>query len=245
MKALTIQQLADRAGVTVPTLRFYEREKILLPQGRNESNYRIYTEKSIDRIDFIKAAQTLGFTLNEIKQILAINNELAVSNENEGYPNTLDFAILKLNQTKNKISQLTAQKDKLEELIEKCNLYSTEEVATFFKYLSEQQLISSQEFVSCRHAYLFDSGSWILKGCFHTEGDPVVKMTGNVYIEHKNNLWSVQRKLHLLDKTNTYLTITFNIPVIESTSITKKIYCKLLGIWRSARHYYFCGSRYF
>ncbi len=72
---LTIQQIANVAGVTVPTLRFYEREKLLLPEGRNGSNYRIYSEPSLIRINFIKAAQTLGFTLSEIKQILVINNK--------------------------------------------------------------------------------------------------------------------------------------------------------------------------
>ncbi len=130
--------------------------------------------------------------------------------------------MLKLNQTNNKISKLTNQKDKLAELIEKCSLGGTKDVATFFEYLNKQQLTPSPDFMSCRHSYLFDIGRWVLKGHCHANGELGVKMTGNVYIEHKNNLWSVRRKLHLLDKNNTNESITFNIPIVKDSNVTQK-----------------------
>ena len=72
MSALTIGQLAKRADVGVETVRFYERKGILAEPNRRPSGYRQYDEDVVDRLRFIKRAKVLGFTLNEIKDLLSL-----------------------------------------------------------------------------------------------------------------------------------------------------------------------------
>ena len=74
MTRLTIGKLTNAAGVSTDTIRFYERCGLLPPPDRTESNYRLYPEKSVLRLKFIKRAKALGFTLNEIKELLALRH---------------------------------------------------------------------------------------------------------------------------------------------------------------------------
>jgi MerR family mercuric resistance operon transcriptional regulator/MerR family gold-responsive transcriptional activator of gol and ges genes len=67
---LTIGQLAKTAGVNIQMLRYYERLKLLLPVARKSSGYRLYGSSEVTRLRFIKNAQTLGFTLHEIAELL-------------------------------------------------------------------------------------------------------------------------------------------------------------------------------
>ena len=72
MGPLKIGQVAEAAGVSVETIRFYEREKLLAEPPRGPSGYRAYPEDVVDRILFIRHAKDLGFTLNEIRELLAL-----------------------------------------------------------------------------------------------------------------------------------------------------------------------------
>ena len=69
--ALRIGEVARRSGVGVEALRFYERRGLLGRPARTESNYRVYDESVLERLDFIRRAQAVGFTLDEIGEILA------------------------------------------------------------------------------------------------------------------------------------------------------------------------------
>ena len=71
MEALTIGQVAKRAGVGVETLRFYEREGLIAePKRRPSSGYRQYPPEAVRRVRFIRHAKDLGFTLKEIQELL-------------------------------------------------------------------------------------------------------------------------------------------------------------------------------
>ena len=72
MKPLTIGQLAKRANVGVETVRFYEREGLLEEPDRRASGYRQYDEDVVRRLEFIRKAKDLGFTLKEIKELLSL-----------------------------------------------------------------------------------------------------------------------------------------------------------------------------
>lgn len=72
MKPLTIGQLAKRADVGVETVRFYEREGLLEEPDRRASGYRQYDEGVVRRLEFIRRAKELGFTLKEIKELLSL-----------------------------------------------------------------------------------------------------------------------------------------------------------------------------
>lgn len=67
---VTIGGLAKAAGVNIQTVRYYERLKLIEPTERKLSGYRLYDGASLKRLRFIKNAQTLGFTLHEIAELL-------------------------------------------------------------------------------------------------------------------------------------------------------------------------------
>jgi MerR family transcriptional regulator, copper efflux regulator len=69
---LTIGQVARRARVRLDTVRYYERRGLLPPAPRTAAGYRQYTPDIVLRVEFIKRAQSLGFTLDEIVQLLSL-----------------------------------------------------------------------------------------------------------------------------------------------------------------------------
>ena len=68
---LKIGEVARHSGIGIEALRFYERSGLLGRPGRTESGYRVYDAVVLQRLDFIKRAQVLGFSLTEIKRIIA------------------------------------------------------------------------------------------------------------------------------------------------------------------------------
>jgi len=68
--ALQIGEIANRSGVSVDTVRYYEKLKILPTAPRTSSGYRMFPSKAVEQIKFIKQAQELGFSLDEIKKLL-------------------------------------------------------------------------------------------------------------------------------------------------------------------------------
>lgn len=72
METLTIGQLARRAGVGVETVRFYEREGLIPAPSRRPSGYRQYPIDAVRRVEFIRHAKELGFTLKEIQELLEL-----------------------------------------------------------------------------------------------------------------------------------------------------------------------------
>ena len=70
-----IGELAEHAGVNRETLRYYERRGLLKPARRTASGYRIYNRESAARLLFIKRAQGFGFSLEEIRDLLAMKPE--------------------------------------------------------------------------------------------------------------------------------------------------------------------------
>jgi len=77
MLAMQIGQLAVKAGVSVQTIRFYEREGLLPQPRRTASGYRAYEPADLYDVQFIRQAQELGFTLREIRDLLPLHRSLA------------------------------------------------------------------------------------------------------------------------------------------------------------------------
>ena len=73
MQPLGIGQLAKRGGVRIDTVRYYERNGLLTPRTRLASGYRRYGELELARPRFIRRAQALGFSLKEVKELLALS----------------------------------------------------------------------------------------------------------------------------------------------------------------------------
>jgi Cu(I)-responsive transcriptional regulator len=73
MDSISIGTLAKRAGVGIDTVRYYERSGLLAPSQRLASGYRRYTSLELAQLRFIRRAQTLGFTLKEVRELLALS----------------------------------------------------------------------------------------------------------------------------------------------------------------------------
>ncbi|WP_328690160.1 MerR family transcriptional regulator [Streptomyces phaeochromogenes] len=67
---LRASQVAEAAGVNVQTLRYYERRGLLAEPERSNGGHRLYTEDAVTALRVIKAAQRLGFTLEEVAELL-------------------------------------------------------------------------------------------------------------------------------------------------------------------------------
>ncbi|MDA2916573.1 heavy metal-responsive transcriptional regulator [Nitrospinae bacterium AH_259_B05_G02_I21] len=71
---LLIGEAARRADLNPKTIRFYEEIGLIAPTGRTTSGYRLFDEEGVSRLAFIRKAQALGFTLAEIREILALRD---------------------------------------------------------------------------------------------------------------------------------------------------------------------------
>jgi MerR family copper efflux transcriptional regulator len=113
MEALGIGQLAKRGGVGIDTIRYYERNGLLAPRTRLASGYRRYGELELARLRFIRRAQALGFTLKEIKELLALSAQRDVGRVKRS-------AQAKLLDVKSRIAALERIRDGLATLIDAC-----------------------------------------------------------------------------------------------------------------------------
>ena len=75
-KTYTIGRLAQEVGINLETVRFYERQGLLLKPPRSASGYRLFPADTTRRLRFIKRAQELGFSLNEIRELLTLRMSL-------------------------------------------------------------------------------------------------------------------------------------------------------------------------
>jgi DNA-binding transcriptional MerR regulator len=75
MDGMTRGQLAQRAHVNLETVRFYEQEGLLTPAPRTASGYRKFSETAVERLTFVKRAKDLGFSLGEVRELLAFQDE--------------------------------------------------------------------------------------------------------------------------------------------------------------------------
>ena len=70
---MSIGQLAEAAGVATTALRFYEREGILAPTSRSRAGYRLYDMQALKQLRFVRSAQAVGFTLDDVRTLLHVD----------------------------------------------------------------------------------------------------------------------------------------------------------------------------
>lgn len=115
MSTLTIGKLAKACGINVDTVRYYEREGLVLPTHRTESGYRIYSHETSKRLNFICRAKNLGFTLKEIKELLELNEKPESRCED-----VKKIATNKIQDIETRIADLSRIQNSLKELSEFC-----------------------------------------------------------------------------------------------------------------------------
>lgn len=74
MKTFSIGELSQHSGVASQAIRYYEKEKLMPPPQRKPSNYRRYPEDALARLQFIVHAKQWGFTLDEIRELLMLQD---------------------------------------------------------------------------------------------------------------------------------------------------------------------------
>lgn len=112
---LAIGEVASRAGVSIDTIRYYEREKLLPPPRRRPSGYRDYDGIAIDRLKFIQRAKMLGFTLDDIRDLLALSLD-----HERGVSGVKQRAEIRLQKLERRISELQQMCGGLKRLIQAC-----------------------------------------------------------------------------------------------------------------------------
>ncbi|NEK84803.1 MerR family transcriptional regulator [Blastococcus saxobsidens] len=74
---LQIGQVAERTGLSLRTIRFYEEHGLVRPTSRSDGGFRLYSDDDVARLEVIKRMKPLGFTLEEMQELLALLAELA------------------------------------------------------------------------------------------------------------------------------------------------------------------------
>lgn len=110
---LSIGRLADEAGVNVETIRYYQRRRLLAEPDKPPNGHRRYPVDLVKRVRFIKRAQALGFTLDEIAGLLQLD-------EPNSCARTLALAARKLDIIERKLADLSAMRRALSTLMRQC-----------------------------------------------------------------------------------------------------------------------------
>ena len=114
---MTIGQVASSAGVNIQTVRYYERRGLLPQAPRTPAGYRTYDTEAVARLRFIKRAQDLGFSLEEITELLELRVEHASACEAVAAKTNQKIA-----EVERKIGELEKMKSVLVELSRVCVL---------------------------------------------------------------------------------------------------------------------------
>ncbi len=130
MATVGIGQLAKRSGVPIDTVRHYERIGLLKPAARLASGYRRYGEAEQKRLRFIRRAKALGFTLDEIQELLALSAGRNVQNIRKS-------AAVRLADIERRIEELDRVRDSLRQLVAACPGHGRAEDCPILNALSQ------------------------------------------------------------------------------------------------------------
>ena len=112
---MNIGQLARQAGVPIDTVRYYERQRLIPEPARSASGYRQYAHDDVTRLNFIRRAKTLGFTLEEIGELMAIT-----ANSSTDMNEMKEKASIKLELVEARLAELARMREALRGLVDAC-----------------------------------------------------------------------------------------------------------------------------
>lgn len=115
MNDMTIGKLAERVGVGVETIRFYERQGLLEQPPKPERGFRIYPPDAVDRVRFIRQAQELGFSLTDARELLDLRTDPMAD-----CSDVQRRATAKLDDVRAKIERLRLIENALERVVAAC-----------------------------------------------------------------------------------------------------------------------------
>jgi MerR family copper efflux transcriptional regulator len=131
MNSVGIGVLAKRAGVSIDTVRYYEKSGLLSPQERLPSGYRRYGDLQLSRLRFIRRAQELGFSLKDVGELLGLSKQRDVARVKRA-------AEKKLADVEQKIFALQRIRKGLAELVRACPGHGQAQDCPILKALGEE-----------------------------------------------------------------------------------------------------------
>jgi len=132
MTSLSIGQLAEQAGVAIDTVRYYERNDLLTPAGRLASGYRRYGTTELKRLRFIRRAKALGFSLDDIRELLVAERERDVAEVKRA-------AQRKLADIEQRLAELERIRSGLQTLIAACPGHGRAEACPILNALTQEE----------------------------------------------------------------------------------------------------------
>jgi DNA-binding transcriptional MerR regulator len=115
-KGIQIGKAAQQTGLSVDTIRFYEKEGLLIQPSRSEGGFRLYSSRSIEHLQFIRKAQELGFSLSEIRELTVIQDE-----RTEACTHVRDLIEQRLKAVRQKIQNLATLEEHLQGALTICS----------------------------------------------------------------------------------------------------------------------------
>ncbi len=110
---LQIGQMAQKSGMSIDTIRYYEKQGLLKKPTRSSGGFRTYPQEAVDQLIFIRKAQALGLTLKEIKKIMSCGDK----GLEPCCDLTVDLFAAKINEFETKIHELQGMKKKLKTVL--------------------------------------------------------------------------------------------------------------------------------
>lgn len=113
--AAKIGSVARETGISIDTIRFYEKEGLVKRSSRSEGGFRLFGRRQIQDLKFIRKSQELGFSLNEIRELLIVRDESVPS-----CPHVRELLERKVATVREKIEELLALEGSLKSALRKC-----------------------------------------------------------------------------------------------------------------------------
>jgi len=132
MSTMSIGQLAQQAGVAIDTVRYYERNALLSPAVRLASGYRRYGATELKRMRFIRRAKALGFSLDDVRELLTLSDEREIAKVKHA-------AVRKLADIEQRIAELERIRAGLQALIAACPGHGHAETCPILNALSQEE----------------------------------------------------------------------------------------------------------
>jgi MerR family transcriptional regulator, copper efflux regulator len=132
MSTMSIGQLAQQAGVAIDTVRYYERNALLTPAGRLASGYRRYGVTELKRLRFIRRAKALGFSLDDVRELLTLSDERDIAKVKHA-------AKRKLDDIEQRLAELDRIRVGLHALIKACPGHGRAEACPILNALSQEE----------------------------------------------------------------------------------------------------------
>ncbi|UYH54882.1 helix-turn-helix domain-containing protein [Qipengyuania sp. SS22] len=112
---MRIGELAQATGTKAETIRYYEREGILPPADRTESNYRDYSDEHLEMLTFVRRARELGFSMAQVRELLALSDH-----EDKPCEDVDQLVHQQMVEVERKIRYLTSLRDELGQMLRSC-----------------------------------------------------------------------------------------------------------------------------